>query len=236
MHTHSAIKAALDGAMAELDIEDATSSWQRKVLLASQYVISSSNDDDYFTMSSSSSSSDWFYSHMDNTSNRCATWLAEPDCSSCETRVLLRWARMLFYKVARTYMAAPLLLALLPLCIGLVVGFWAGTRWERKVDNNQVSSTSMEEGYSGAWSFWILNSVCKRMPFVQRENLEVKENRVRADLRSDANTARESGVELENVPKHVAVIMDGNRRYGKARYGNVSKVRLRAVAVWLVIV
>lgn len=206
--------------MAQISTEESMSSWQRKVFLASQYVMSDSNSED---------ESDYYSFHsnnMDNTSNRCATWFEEPDCSSCETKVLLRWARILFYKVARTYMAAPLLLALLPLCIGLLVGLWAGTRWERNHTTKKpvIVRKNIEQGNSGAWSFWIFNTVCKHMPFVQRESLEGKENRVRTDLKSDANTARESGVELKYVPKHVAVIMDGNRRYGKARYGNVAKV------------
>ena len=51
---------------------------------------------------------------------------------------------------------------------------------------------------------------------------------MRTHLKSNVDTNRESGVDIQDVPKHVAVIMDGNRRYGKARYGNVAKVRLSA--------
>jgi hypothetical protein len=130
--------------------------------------------------------------------------------------------RILFYKVARTYMAAPLLLVLLPLCIGLLVGMCVGRRYGQTHEKKQVASTKLHNDSNGifAWSFWILSSLSKHYPF---QKLAEKENQVRTELKSDANTARESGVELENVPRHVAVIMDGNRRYGRARYGNVSK-------------
>lgn len=209
--------------MAAIDVD----SWQHKVLQASQYVMSSSSKDDNDDYSSAESAEYYsFYdNNIDNTSNRCATWLDEvsTDCS-CEPRVLLRWARILFYKVARTYMAAPLLLALLPLCVGLLIGIVAGKQWERKQDKSKNIAKCKERCFSGLseWTFWLVNAV--HSSIWQVETLETKENRVRADLKSDANTQRESGVDLENVPKHVAVIMDGNRRYGKARYGNVAKV------------
>ena len=34
----------------------------------------------------------------------------------------------------------------------------------------------------------------------------------------------ESGVDIGMIPKHVAVIMDGNRRYGKEKFGNTTEV------------
>jgi hypothetical protein len=55
------------------------------------------------------------------------------------------------------------------------------------------------------------------------ESLPEKEDHVRANLHSDDGMSRESGVEASAVPHHVAVIMDGNRRYGIAKYGSVSK-------------
>ncbi len=156
---------------------------------------------------------------MDNTSNRCMTFPAE-SCS-CEPRILLKWARILFYKVARTYVAKPLLLAFLPLCIGVLVGIWIGKNSQTKQQQQQDDSSSSIQG--STLSFRIIHTLCKWL--VPQENLQRKENRVRTHLKSDVDTKRESGVDIQDIPKHVAVIMDGNRRYGKARYGNVAKVR-----------
>jgi len=53
--------------------------------------------------------------------------------------------------------------------------------------------------------------------------LWTKENETRSHLKSNAGTQRESDVPSELVPRHIAVIMDGNRRYGKSKYGSVAK-------------
>mmetsp|Transcript_6155 Transcript_6155/g.8866 ORF Transcript_6155/g.8866 Transcript_6155/m.8866 type:complete len:258 (+) Transcript_6155:2-775(+) len=50
-----------------------------------------------------------------------------------------------------------------------------------------------------------------------------KEEVTRRDLLSDAGTKRQAAVSVDDVPKHIAVIMDGNRRYGKAKYGSATK-------------
>ena len=54
-------------------------------------------------------------------------------------------------------------------------------------------------------------------------SLPQREHFVRTDLKSDRGCTKESGVPKIQVPRHIAVIMDGNRRYGKMNYGNASR-------------
>lgn len=57
----------------------------------------------------------------------------------------------------------------------------------------------------------------------ENTGLKARESKARKLFKSDDGTSRESGVPLDRVPKHVAVIMDGNRRYGKSKYGSAAR-------------
>jgi undecaprenyl diphosphate synthase len=64
----------------------------------------------------------------------------------------------------------------------------------------------------------------RRGGFVNESKLfdDERDEQTRLELRANEST-RESGVDLECVPGHIAVIMDGNRRYGKSKYGNATR-------------
>jgi hypothetical protein len=202
---------------------------------------------------------------IDNTSSQCPGFV-DGFCVPCPDDkplwwLVLRWLKMMLYKIARSYTGKPLLLMILPLSVGLFVGYSMGRTQSQQWRKQQYASKKMsffavvlmrlrdwisvlcllfflkdqpchlvrenskhddETCSSEAGSLLGEKDVEERL---RKENpsLLSREERVRIDLKSDIGTNQESGVDPSRVPRHVAVIMDGNRRYGKEKYGNATR-------------
>jgi len=208
--------------------------------------------------------------------------------------LVLRWMKVMFLKIARSYHVRPLLLTVAPMSFGILLGFWIGRRpsqskshrpeqthheskngiqkvqqrqrihqlpfgrwagflcasWYRLVlvyyfrTSQIITSTLCVNGSPKSDNTTAKINACPIMDstniFVSncgnedgnctgdfsddvRTGLVTRENEARNFLKSNEGTKRESDVPAERVPRHVAVIMDGNRRYGKLKYGSVAK-------------
>lgn len=174
---------------------------------------------------------------------------------------ILRWVKLIALKLAASYYALPIVLALLPLMLGICIGYTLGLkRQNSQKKDTQSSRILLATQYARRFILGILfalsgrsttkdgsamienvkDSASKKTNTTENvkvtvethpnnlnqllretdEEMRERENRARQDLQSDRDTLSESGVEPDQVPKHVAIIMDGNRRYGKQVYGN----------------
>ena len=193
--------------------------------------------------------------------------------SSTFTSWLAFWCKAMIRRIFLRYLYSPVYLILLPLILGILIGYWLGRRKQTSISqefnqHNKRKSKSIhflvpithqlletkEKMLSWAVHFvLILNSSfrlfsrrchndaqkaeqimnTKEAKFSQSEkprtftdaddDLKMKEEAARqSKYKRDSHF--EAGVVKENIPQHIAVIMDGNRRYGRAKYGMASKV------------
>jgi undecaprenyl diphosphate synthase len=113
----------------------------------------------------------------------------------------------------------------LPLLFGLLLGSYL-----QKTFGNQsyLRKTKLSMKTTTASSLWSSpvqkrsdNSRCTKA--VQTNLPTVRNNRMEPNYE---DTVRQSGIDPSNLPVHIAVIMDGNRRYGERTYGVACKGHL----------
>jgi undecaprenyl diphosphate synthase len=121
-----------------------------------------------------------------------------------------------------------LLSMFLPLALGLFVGVWVGNQQSRSKKSFYHIITSWFSSVYSIVQFWHAarksqqkRDQARENPF-QQESVKVVSTGKEAGkevAKNYVDTPVEAGVPLELVPNHIAVIMDGNRRYGKRTYG-----------------
>jgi len=228
-------------------------SWQRRVLLSMAAAPQEEEDNDNtFTTTN----------YYDNVSNPSYS----PFCSqpadyyweSSDDGVLmiaLRWTRVLILKIGRMYYGAPLCLMVLPLAVGLFVGYGIGCynsnkAAERRTEQEMVKKDGQQNndenhdnkffgllnnstllnniiGFASVFPQWVLSQwyFAMNSPSSSSSALlsQEKEVRFRHELFSKDDTSLVSKKKRKNnanSPSHIAVIMDGNRRYGREVYPN----------------
>lgn len=189
----------------------------------------------------------------ENVSHQCSGGFGGSMTPCFEDRPLwwrvLTWLKDILLKMARSYHGRPILLCCTPLVVGICIGYVMGLqtvesqRRRAKGKNKfadwiswiQVHVVCMISNllflHSGETPVNTMQSAAEKDRPTKATSSDVNaaivsencENSVRINLKSDTGTHSESGVDRRKVPQHVAVIMDGNRRYGKEKYGNVSK-------------
>lgn len=126
---------------------------------------------------------------------------------TCDTSTL---ADVKAFLVVNDFVEAVVLLVL-PLILGLLVGIRLGAAKSRMDKSVYQVTTSWVASVISMFMF----RLSKTSPTCHMtDGMKLRKNY--------SDTHRESGFDLSLIPKHVAVIMDGNRRYGKRMYGKGS--------------
>jgi len=111
----------------------------------------------------------------------------------------------------------------LPLTLGIIIGLWLGTTQSRQKKSLFAIILSWFSSVFSITKLWVrfhLSSVTDSC--ISRKEVMVYGANGKELKKNYQDTPRESGCDLSLVPQHVALIMDGNRRYGKRMYGKGS--------------
>jgi undecaprenyl diphosphate synthase len=160
---------------------------------------------------------------------------------------ILRFVKLIVVRLAHSY-AQRIILFVLPLLLGIFVGFLWG-RWgsskngirsavpsQNKSQSSKTSSPSSSSSspFPTVASLYhivlpVVNSFCRLVLKFRPESepaSELQTNEIlssRESTSSTATTMTGSGLDKDSIPRHVAIIMDGNRRCGRARYQNATR-------------
>lgn len=205
--------------------------WQRRASMAVPVSTSRQYSESWLASHSYSSAYDHYEAAYDNASTHCWDDIYF-QCPGDQPvlMIALRWAKIFILKVGRMYYGAPICLMVFPLLVGLAMGYAMGIRHDQEALPQVPRASRCFSLYRLVRNLWsCLSAVCFLPAFLfstefQQRHLEFatndpglvkKEERIRQELKGPTEASKESNVDVSLVPKHIAVIMDGNRRYGK---------------------
>ncbi|KAL7551196.1 hypothetical protein ACHAWF_014396 [Thalassiosira exigua] len=142
--------------------------------------------------------------------------------------LLLERAGIVLGGAARAYLSSPLCLALLPLAVGLGLGFWMGMHGRNEGVSGRDGRTKETRAKlaslaCGCYRWLAFRSTLALLRLVNPRAFFGGDSAPFEDERGGAESERESGVDPRLVPRHIAVIMDGNRRHGREKHGSAAR-------------